>query len=116
MNKTQATKARQARRHARIRAKISGTAKRPRLSVYKSSTAVYTQVIDDENGVTLCSFDSRKSKGKTPADRAKETGAEIAKRANEKGIKEVVFDRGGYEYKGKIQVVAEAAREAGLKF
>jgi large subunit ribosomal protein L18 len=84
--------------------------------VYKSSKAVYTQIIDDEKGVTICAHDSRKSKGKTPLDRAKETGAEIAKLATGKGIKEVVFDRGGYEYKGKIQVVAEAAREAGLKF
>lgn len=116
MNKTQATKARQVRRHARIRSKVSGSEARPRLSVYKSTTGVYAQVIDDEKGVTLCATDSRKSKAKTPLDRAKEVGATIAKLAQDKKVKEVVFDRGGYEYKGKIQVIAEAAREGGLKF
>ena len=116
MNKTKATKARQVRRHARIRSKISGTSERPRLSIYKSTTGVYAQVIDDVKGVTICATDSRKSKAKTPLERAKETGTNIAKLATDKKIKEVVFDRGGYQYKGKIQVIAEAAREGGLKF
>ena len=116
MNKTKATKARQVRRHARIRSQISGTQSRPRLSVYKSNSGVYAQVIDDEKGVTICATDTRASKAKTPLDRAKDTGTTIAKLAKDKKVNEVVFDRGGYEYKGKIQVVAEAAREGGLKF
>ena len=116
MNKTQATKARKVRRHARIRSQISGTSKRPRLSVYKSTAGVYVQIIDDDKGVTICATDTRKSKAKTPLERAKETGTTIAKLAGEKKIKEVVFDRGGYQYKGKIEAVADAAREAGLKF
>ena len=116
MKATQATKERQVRRHRRIRAKIQGTAKRPRLCVYKSSNAVYAQLIDDESGVTLASADSRKSKAKTPKERAKDTGTLIAKAGVEKKIKEVVFDRGGYEYKGKIAEVANGAREGGLVF
>jgi len=116
MNKTKVTKARQARRHARIRSQISGTAERPRLSVYKSNAGVYAQVIDDEKGVTICATDTRKSKASSPLDRAREAGTTIAKLADEKKIKEVVFDRGGYEYKGKIQAIAEAARAGGLKF
>lgn len=116
MNKTKTTKARKVRRHARIRSQISGTASRPRLSVYKSTNGVYLQIIDDDKGVTLCATDTRKSKEKTPLDRAKDTGKVIAKLADDLKVKEVVFDRGGYEYKGKIQAVAEAAREGGLKF
>lgn len=116
MNKTQKTTARKIRRHARIRSKISGTAKRPRLAIYKSTTAIYAQVIDDDKGVTIVSADSRKAKGRTPLERAKEIGTEIAKAASAKKIKEVVFDRGGFEYKGKIEAVATGAREGGLKF
>ncbi len=116
MDQTKATKARKVRRHARIRSKVSGTGTRPRLSIYKSTKGVYAQVIDDEKRVTLCATDTRKSSAKTPLERAKETGAQIAKLAQEKKITEVVFDRGGYEYKGKIQAIAEAAREGGLKF
>ena len=116
MNKTKATKARKVRRHARIRSKVSGTSMRPRLSVYKSTTGIYAQVIDDDKGVTICATDTRKCKSKTPLERAKEAGGVIAKLATEKKVKEVVFDRGGYEYKGKIQAIAEAAREGGLKF
>ena len=116
MNKTKATKARQVRRHARIRSKVSGTATRPRLSIYKSTTAIYAQVIDDLTGVTLAAADSRKSSAKTPLERAKDTGMIVAKAAAAKNINEVVFDRGGYEYKGKIKAIAEGAREGGLKF
>ena len=116
MNNTQKTAARKARRHARIRAKVSGSATRPRLAIYKSTKAIYAQVIDDEKGITLAATDSRKAKGKTPLERAKETGSQIAKAAQTKKIKEVVFDRGGLEYKGKIKAVAEGAREAGLTF
>ena len=116
MNKTQVTTARKVRRHARIRSKVSGTAKRPRLAIYKSTKTIYAQVIDDDKGITLASADSRKAKGKTPLERAKETGTEIAKEAVAKKIKEVVFDRGGFEYKGKIEAIATGAREGGLKF
>lgn len=116
MKKTIETQARKTRRHARIRAKISGTSTRPRLSIYRSTNAVYAQLIDDEKGITLASVDSRKSKAKTPQERAKDTGLLIAKAGSEKKIKKVVFDRGGYGYKGKIKVVAEGAREGGLEF
>lgn len=104
------------RRHKRVRAKISGTAERPRLSIFKSHKYAYAQVIDDDKGETLASFDSRKAKGKTPADRAKEVGRGIAKAALLAKIKKVVFDRSGYLYAGKIKLVAEGAREGGLEF
>lgn len=96
-----------ARRHARIRAKISGTEERPRLSVFKSNTALEAQLIDDSKGITLAS-----TRGKD----AQKVGAEIAKAALAKKIEKVVFDRGGYIYTGKVKTLAEAAREAGLKF
>jgi len=95
------------RRHARIRAKISGTAERPRLCVFKSNTALEVQLIDDVAGKTLVS-----ARG---GDAAK-IGAEIAKAAMGKGVQQVVFDRGGYIYTGKVRALAEAARAAGLKF
>lgn len=95
------------RRHKRIRAKVSGTASRPRLSVYKSNTAMYAQVIDDVAGKTLVS-----ASGKD----ANKVGAEVAKLATAKKISQVVFDRGGYIYTGKVRELAEAARAAGLKF
>jgi large subunit ribosomal protein L18 len=95
------------RNHKKIRAKISGTPERPRLSVFKSNTAIYAQIIDDERGVTLAS-----AKG---SDAAK-VGAEVAKAAKGKEVETVVFDRGGYIYTGKVRALAEAAREAGLKF
>lgn len=95
------------RRHRRIRAKVSGTSDRPRLSVFKSNTAIYAQVINDESGVTIAS-----AKG---TDAAK-VGAQVAKTAKEGGVESVVFDRGGYIYTGKVKLLADAAREAGLKF
>lgn len=104
------------RRHARVRAKISGTTERPRLSVFKSHTAIYAQIIDDTKGHTLVAFDSRKSKAKAPAEKAKEVGVAIAKAALAAKIKKVVFDRGGYLYAGKIKAVADGAREGGLEF
>ena len=99
------------RRHLRVRGKISGTAERPRLSVY-------AQLIDDVKGVTLASASTNDSEvsGKTKTEQASGVGALIAKRANEKNITEVVFDRGGYLYHGRVQALAEAARENGLKF
>ncbi|MFA6459584.1 MAG: 50S ribosomal protein L18 [Candidatus Paceibacterota bacterium] len=105
-----------ARRHARVRAKISGTPERPRLSVFKSHTTIYAQIIDDTKGFTIASFNSNKAKGKTPVEKAKEVGTGIAKAALAVKIKKVVFDRGGYLYAGKIKSVAEGAREGGLEF
>lgn len=104
------------RRHARIRAKIAGTADCPRLAVYRSNRAIYAQLINDETGATIASADSRQSKGKTALDRAKEVGTLIAKAAAEKGVTKAVFDRGGFQYLGSITSLAEGAREGGLKF
>ena len=109
-------------RHARIRRKISGTSLRPRLSVYRSTNEIYCQVIDDEQQVTLVSANSKEKElastlnGKTKSEQARLIGETIAKRALEKNIENVVFDRGGYIYTGRIKQVAEGAREAGLKF
>ena len=116
MNTIQKKQAVFARRKARIRAKISGTPERPRLSIFKSHKYIYAQVIDDTKGHTLASFDSSKSKAKTPIDRAKDVGMEIAKMAKAAKVGKVVFDRGGYLYTGKIKMVADAAREGGLEF
>ena len=104
------------RRKARTRAKIHGTAERPRLCVFKSHRYLYAQIIDDDKGHTILSTDSRTAKGKTPLERAKEVGHEIAKKAKAAKIAKVVFDRGGYLYAGKIRMVADAAREGGLEF
>ena len=102
------------RRHLRVRGKISGTAERPRLSVYRSNKNIYAQLIDDVKGVTLASASTNDSEvsGKTKTEQASGVGALIAKRANEKNI----TDRGGYLYHGRVQALAEAARENGLKF
>ena len=104
--------------HVRIRAKLAGTAVRPRLNVYRSLNHIYAQVIDDQNGVTLVSASSLQLKLKTGGNvaTAKEIGKAVAERAIEKGIKKVVFDRGGFLYHGRIKALAEAAREAGLEF
>lgn len=104
------------RRKARIRAKISGTSERPRLAIFKSHKYLYAQIIDDTQGKTLVSTDSRKVGGKTPVDRAKAVGLDIAKRAKDAKVTKIVFDRSGYLYAGKIKVVADAAREGGLEF
>lgn len=109
-------------RHARVRKKISGTASKPRLNVYRSLTQIYAQIIDDVAGTTLVSASSLekeiadKCAGKSKTEQAKLVGEAIAKRALDKKIKEVVFDRGGYLYIGRVQALADSAREAGLKF
>ena len=109
-------------RHNRIRNKISGTALRPRLSVYKSSANIYAQLINDETGVTICQASSLEKaleaslNGKTKTEQALVIGETIAKRALENNIKSVVFDRGGYIYTGRVKSVAEGARNAGLEF
>lgn len=111
-------KARQ-KRHLRVRNHISGTAERPRLNVFRSLSNIYAQVIDDVQGVTVVSASTQEKDfanygGNLEA--AKAVGEAVAKRAMEKGITEVVFDRGGYVYHGRVKALAEAAREAGLKF
>ena len=107
------------RRHKRVRTKISGTPECPRLCVFRSNTNVYAQVIDDVNKVTLVSastLDKEVKTKKANKEAAKEVGALVAKRALEKNIKTVVYDRGGYIYHGVVKELAEAAREAGLEF
>jgi large subunit ribosomal protein L18 len=108
-----------ARIHKRIRRKLSGNSERPRLAVFRSVAHIYAQVIDDSRGTTLVSASSvgkdAKSKGGNVAA-AKAIGKLVAERAKEKGIKSVVFDRGGYQYHGRIKALADAAREAGLEF
>lgn len=107
------------KRHKRVRSKISGTASCPRLNVFRSLSNIYAQIIDDEKGVTLVSASTldKEFEGNTGnCEAAKKVGLLIAKKAIEKGISEVVFDRGGYVYHGRIQQLAEGAREGGLKF
>ena len=112
-------KATRQRRHLRVRRKISGTPECPRLCVYRSNTNVYAQIIDDVAGNTLVSCSTLDKEIKTKhanKEAAKEVGTLIAKKAIEKNIKSVVFDRGGYIYHGVVKELAEAAREGGLKF
>ena len=113
------TAAQRAKRHARVRGKISGTAERPRLCVFRSENHIYAQVIDDVAGHTLVSASSVEKEfegngGNVEA--AKKVGLKVAERALQKGIETVVFDRGGYIYHGRVQALADAAREGGLKF
>jgi large subunit ribosomal protein L18 len=115
MEKTQYKNHMREMRHKRLRAKIVGTATRPRLAVFRSNTAIYAQLIDDTAEKTLASVDSRKEKG-TGVEKAKVVGSAIAKKATGLNITEIVFDRGGYKYQGAIAALADAAREAGLKF
>lgn len=111
-------------RHARIRNKVFGTANSPRLAVYRSLTGIYAQIIDDEKGVTLVSCSTidkelagkKTFEGKNRKEQAKIVGQTLAKRALKKKIKTVVFDRGGYLYTGRVQALADGAREAGLEF
>jgi large subunit ribosomal protein L18 len=122
ITKTDKNKAR-LKRHLRVRKKISGTTERPRLSVFRSSKHIYAQLIDDVSGVTLASASTvdKELSGEVVGsggnvDAARKVGELIAKRAKEKGFNNVVFDRGGYLYHGRIQALADAAREAGLQF
>ena len=112
-------KAMRLHRHVRVRGKISGTPERPRLNVFRSNANIYAQIIDDVNGVTLVSANTLEKdfEGATGnIEAAKKVGALVAERAKAKGIEEVVFDRGGYIYHGRVAALAEGAREAGLKF
>ena len=107
------------KRHVRVRGKISGTPACPRLNVFRSNANIYAQIIDDVNGVTLVAANTLEKdfEGATGnAEAAKKVGAVLAERAKAKGIEEVVFDRGGYIFHGRVAALAEGAREAGLKF
>lgn len=110
------------RRHLRVRSKISGTADRPRLNVFRSVAEIYAQIIDDNVGRTLVSASSvdkelrTKVQGLKKAEQAKVVGMAVAERAKTKGIKIVVFDRGGYKYIGRVKALADGARESGLQF
>jgi large subunit ribosomal protein L18 len=116
MEKSQYKTQMRTKRHARLRSKVSGTAARPRLAVYRSNTAVYAQLIDDVAGKTLAAADSRKETKGTPVEKAKAVGTAIAKKGAAAKITEVVFDRGGNRYQGMVAALADAAREGGLKF
>jgi large subunit ribosomal protein L18 len=116
MNTSQIKTEKRARRHKRIRSKVSGTSDMPRLSVFKSNKFVYAQLIDDEKGATLVAASTQDIKGKGMLEKAKKAGLEIAKLAQEKKIKKVVFDRGGFIYTGRVKALAEGAREGGLTF
>ncbi len=115
MEKSQYKQAKRAGRHARIRAKVTGTAERPRLAVFKSNNFVYAQLIDDTKGVTVAASDSRTHKG-TRGEGAVVVGADIATKAKAAGITTVVFDRGGFRYQGVIAALADSARAGGLAF
>ncbi len=110
------------RRHIRVRKKLAGTAERPRLNVYRSLAQIYAQVIDDNAGHTLTSASTLDSEvkprleGLNKTEQAKIVGTVIGERAAAKGVKQVVFDRGGYRFHGRVKALAEAAREAGLEF
>ena len=122
MNKQQAKKAGLKRRERRVRAKIFGTAERPRLSVHRTNANIYAQVIDDADGKTICSASTLdpefRATGKLGSnkDAAKFVGELVGKRAVEKGVTEVTFDRGGRIYHGRVKALADGARNAGLKF
>ncbi|HSB02472.1 MAG TPA: 50S ribosomal protein L18 [Anaerolineales bacterium] len=110
------------RRHVRVRKSLAGTAERPRLNVYKSLSAIYAQVIDDQAGRTLLSASTidrelrEKTKGLKKSEQAKLVGQALAERAKSQGIQTVVFDRGGYRYSGRVKALADGAREGGLQF
>jgi len=110
------------RRHSRVRAKVQGTTPRPRLCVFRSLNHIYAQIIDDSRGHTLTSASTldpeikSETMGKAKTDKAKLVGSLVANRALTKGITQIAFDRGGYKYHGRVKALAEAARQAGLKF
>ena len=110
------------RRHRRVRKKVSGTVQKPRLNVYRSLSEIYAQVIDDEAGHTLVSASSIDNElrkdlgGLTKREQAKKVGEMLAKRAIDRGVEQVIFDRGGFKYSGRVKALADGAREGGLKF
>lgn len=119
---TKSTRDARIRRHVRVREKVAGTGDRPRLAVFRSLSHIYAQIIDDVQGQTLASASTldtdvkKDTKGKKKAVEAAMVGTLIAKRAKDKGIAQVAFDRGGFKYQGRVKALADAARKAGLKF
>ena len=122
MSKSTAKQLARQRRHLRVRKRVSGTSERPRLCVFRSLKHVYAQVIDDEKGATLVSASTvdrgarNLATGKSKIEQAKVVGQLVAERALDVGIKNIVFDRGGFIYQGRVRALADAAREAGLEF
>jgi len=116
IDKTTIKREKRNRRHVKIRARLSGTKERPRLSVFKSNRFMYAQLIDDDKSITLAHASTKDLKGKGLVEKAKLLGAVIAEKAKEKKIKKVVFDRAGFVYAGRIKALADSAREAGLVF
>jgi large subunit ribosomal protein L18 len=116
MKTTNSKAAKRARRHKRIRSRVSGTAEMPRLSVFKSNKYIYAQLINDDTSTTVAAATSQEVKGKGLMEKAKAVGMEIANLAKAKNIKKVVFDRGGFIYTGRVKALADAAREGGLTF
>lgn len=122
MGKTNASYLARMRRHARVRKNLAGTVERPRLNVFRSLNHIYAQVIDDMSGNTLVSASSldasvrKEMKDKTKTEQAVAVGKLVAERALKTGISQVIFDRGGYKYHGRVKALADASREAGLKF
>ncbi len=104
------------RRHVSVRLDVSGTSTKPRISVFRSSKHIYAQAIDDVNCVTLVSANDTKIKGKTKSEKASEVGMALAELLKKKNVNEVVFDRSGYKYHGRVKALAEGARSGGLKF
>jgi large subunit ribosomal protein L18 len=118
MKKKESKNVARQRRHARVRNKVTGTAECPRLNVFRSNSHIFAQIINDENGTTLVSSSSVELKIKNGgnAEGAKLVGKDIAEKAKKSGITKVVFDRGGYQYHGRVEALADAARENGLEF
>jgi len=120
MSSKQTTRAARVRRHTRVRRRVSGTAEQPRLAVYRSNQHIYAQIIDDSAGRTLASASdveaSLKGGDGSKSDRARQVGTLVAQRVKQQGVTTVVFDRGGFRYAGRVQALADAAREEGLVF
>lgn len=116
MNNSEYKTMKRKRRHAKVRAKISGTESRPRLAVFRSNKNIYAQIIDDVNATTIAQANDVKETSGTKQERAIAVGKAVAEAAKAKGVESVVFDRAGYLFAGRVKALAEAAREAGLKF
>ena len=112
------TESRRLKRHRRVRAKVSGTASRPRISVFRSNRGISAQLVDDDSGATIAAVNWTEEalRGLGPMEQSKQIGAELAQRAKAAGIERAVFDRGGYQYHGRVKALAEGAREGGLQF
>ncbi len=114
--KRRTTRAARRRRHARVRKRVHGTPQRPRLSVFRSLSHIYGQIIDDDSGATLASASDLNGAEGSKTERAAAVGAQLARAARDAGVSAIVFDRGGYRYHGRVRALAEAAREGGLDF